>query len=177
MKLLRRMQWNDCGKQNAEIRMFDNKKIPNDIARSSSFGFLLMSFGVFSGVAALPDLMIYGPSAEPEIIYRTFASNDCDVVEGCATVGTRRLLNFNTECRNLGPVDLNMGDPANNPLFHWAPCHGHYHFEDFAVYRLLNASGTIVITGRKMAFCMEDTVRWSPPPARPRLYSSNRVQA
>jgi hypothetical protein len=153
-----------CGIVNAELRV---------VLCTLPFALCTLSF---EAVAALPDLMIYGPSTEPEIIYRTFSSNDCEVVEGCATTGTRRLLSFNSECRNLGPVDLNMGDPANNPLFEWAPCHGHYHFEDFAIYRLLNASGSNVVTGHKMAFCMEDTIRWSPSAGTTRLYSCNRVQ-
>jgi len=130
----------------------------------------------FRGFAALPDLTIWGPSAEPEIIYRTFSSNDCEVVEGCAAVGTRRLLSFNSEVRNVGQVDMNMGNPGNNPLFYWAPCHGHYHFDDFAIYHLLNSNGTTVVTGRKMAFCMEDTIRWSQTAGTTRLYSCNRVQ-
>src|SRR5262245_42041992 len=75
--------------------------------------------------AALPDIVIWGPTAQPEIIYRTFAPNDCEVVEGCATAGTRRLLSFNTEIRNISDVDLNMGRPESDPQgrFVWAPCH------------------------------------------------------
>ena len=82
----------------------------------------ILTFGA-SAQAALPDLVIWGPTAQPEIIYRTFSPNDCEVTEGCATPGTRRLLNFNTEIRNISDVDLNMGRPESDPQgrFVWAP--------------------------------------------------------
>src|SRR5687768_12718319 len=129
-------------------------------------------------LGALPDLSINADAAAvaAEVIFRTFTSSDCEVQEGCAVPGTRRLLNFNSEIRNLGTVDLNLGPPGSNPLFVWAPCHGHYHFEDFAIYRLLNSSGSVVVTGRKMAFCMEDTRRWSPTANTARRYYCNTVQ-
>jgi hypothetical protein len=132
----------------------------------------------FDVSAALPDLTIFPDPAivAPEIIFRTFASGDCEVVEGCAIAGTRRLLSFNSEIRNVGTVDLNMGPPGGTNLFVWAPCHGHYHFEDFAIYRLLNASGSVVVTGRKMAFCLEDTKRWRSTAPTARRYSCNTVQ-
>jgi hypothetical protein len=112
--------------------------------------------------AQLPDLTFYGPSANPQVLFRTFSTSDCEVVEGCAIAGTRRVLSFTGEIRNLGPSDLVIGDPSNNPLFVYAPCHGHYHFEQFAEYRLLDASSSLVRSGRKMAFCLEDTQRWDP---------------
>jgi hypothetical protein len=111
--------------------------------------------------AALPDLTFNGPSANPQVLYRTFSSSDCEVVEGCAIPGTRRVLSFTGEIRNLGPGNLVIGDAANNPLFVWAPCHGHYHFNQFAEYRLVDANSRLVTSSRKMAFCLEDTRRWS----------------
>jgi hypothetical protein len=132
----------------------------------------------FDVSAVLPDLTIYPDPTivAPEIIFRTFSSSDCEVVEGCAIAGTRRLLSFNSEIRNVSTEDLNMGSPQGNPLFVWAPCHGHYHFEDFAIYRLLNASGSLVVTGRKMAFCMEDTKRWRSTANVTRRYDCNTTQ-
>ena len=32
---------------------------------------------------ALPDLILWGPSASPIPITRTFTNNDCEVLEGC----------------------------------------------------------------------------------------------
>src|SRR6185503_9296022 len=113
---------------------------------------------LFTGLAAsaaLPDLMVYGPSARPYIDFITFASDSCEVREGCVVPGTRRLLHFEMESRNVGTADLIFGDPARNPLFVWDNCHGHYHFGQFAQYRLLTTSGTPVVEGRKIGFCLE----------------------
>lgn len=141
----------------------------------------VFAFAWMSGAslwAALPDLVIWGPTTQPEIIFRTFAPNDCEVFEGCAVAGTRRLLNFNTEIRNISTTDLNMGRPENDPQgrFVWAPCHGHWHFNDFAHYRLLDSSGNVVVSGTKMAFCLEDTVRWRATAPSTRRYTCGTTQ-
>jgi hypothetical protein len=112
--------------------------------------------------AAAPDLIIWGPAASPTITTRTFSSNDCEVVEGCETAGTHRLLSFTTETRNIGAGDLVIGDPSTNSLFEFATCHGHYHFEQFADYELLDSGGNVVASGHKVGFCLEDVRAWSP---------------
>jgi hypothetical protein len=118
----------------------------------------------------LADLVIWGQSANPIIFDRTFSATDCEVVEGCEVPGTRRLLSFNTETRNIGSGDLVLGNPATNSLFVWAKCHQHYHFEKFAEYHLLDLSGNVVTNafGHKVGFCMEDYQPWAPnaPPAK-----------
>ncbi len=112
--------------------------------------------------AALPDLLIHGPSARPYIDVVNFTSGSCEVAEGCVVPGTRRLLRFETESRNVGDADLIFGDPARNPMFVWDNCHGHYHFGQFTEYRLLTTTGTEVVEGKKIGFCLEDTIRWNP---------------
>jgi hypothetical protein len=112
--------------------------------------------------AALPDLIIWGPAASPSVSTRTFSSTDCEVVEGCETAGVHTLLNFTTETRNIGAGDLSLGNPATNALFHWASCHGHYHFEEFANYDLVDTNGNIVAAGHKVGFCLLDDHAWSP---------------
>jgi len=127
-----------------------------------SFG-LLRSFADTDAPGALPDLVVYAPASTPHVVYRTFATNDCTVHEGCAVAGIRRLLSFNTQTRNVGTADLIMGNPATNSLFYYDPCHNHYHFEGFAEYRLLRASDlALVAPGRKIGFCLEDIVQWDP---------------
>jgi hypothetical protein len=120
--------------------------------------------------AALPDLTMYGPAANPAVIYRTFDSSDCTVNEGCIPAGTRRLLIFTAQTRNVGTVDLVMGNPATNSLFVWDPCHGHYHFNGFAQYRLRDTSGTEVARGNKIGFCLEDVLPWDPSVSQSRKY-------
>src|SRR5688572_13981219 len=121
---------------------------PSVIFRRLSSICYLFTIGVAS--AAAPDLMVYGPAARPYVDYITFAPNSCEVGEGCVVAGTRRLLHFEMESRNVGTADLIFGDPARNPLFVWDNCHGHYHFGQFAEYRLLTTSGSEVVEGKKI---------------------------
>jgi hypothetical protein len=139
-------------------------------------------YGGASGIIALnwnqsgapaPDLIIWGPAASPSVITRTFSAGDCEVLEGCATVGTHRLLTFTTETRNIGGGDLVLGNPATNSLFYWASCHGHYHFEQFADYTLLDTNGNVVASGHKVGFCLEDVRAWSPTSNPASRYNCN----
>jgi hypothetical protein len=92
---------------------------------------------------------------------RGFSSASCALVEGCVGgPGVRRLLRFDTLTPNLAQVDLVLGDPTTNPAFVYSPCHGHYHFSGYAEYDVVDALGQTVITGRKQAFCIEDTERY-----------------
>ena len=124
-----------------------------------AFGMLVLNWS--QACTALPDLIFWGPAASPSITTETFTSTDCEVVEGCESTGTHTLLTFNAETRNIGSGDLVIGDPSTNVLFHWASCHGHYHFEDFAQYSLLDTNGNTVAAGHKVGFCVTDDSRWS----------------
>ncbi|PYK65642.1 MAG: hypothetical protein DME21_00610 [Verrucomicrobia bacterium] len=108
----------------------------------------------------LPDLIIWGPSISPRIETVTFSSTSCAVIEGMVQPGTRKLLRFSTETRNQGTADIFLGNPATNPQFVWAPCHGHYHFNNYANYQLLDSNGQSVATGLKIGFCLLDSIRW-----------------
>ena len=123
--------------------------------------------------AGLPDFIVNSNGVNPFIVSQTFGSNDCEVVEGCAQAGTRVLLEFNTETWNIGNADLVLGNPTNNPLFYFSPCHGHYHFDGFAQYNLLDANSNVVVTGQKAAFCVEDSVRWDSNANSNRVYDCN----
>lgn len=108
----------------------------------------------------LPDLTIRAEAISPRITTETFAASACAVQEGLIPAGTRRLLRFSLETRNIGTADLVLGDPQTNPRYVFAPCHGHYHFLDFARYRLLNTTGDVLRTSQKIGFCLEDLSRW-----------------
>jgi hypothetical protein len=111
---------------------------------------------------SLPDLILWAPASDPRARYLTFASGDCEVLEGCGIPGTRRVLQFGTETRNIGTEDLFLGNPIGNPLFEYDSCHDHYHFNDFAEYRLLDLSGAQVALGNKVGFCLLDYHAWDP---------------
>lgn len=98
----------------------------------------------------------------PLLQERTFSADACEVMEGCAGPGGRRLLRFNLSTTNTGTADLVVGSPTYpdgglRPGFVYAPCHDHFHFDGFADYRLLTMDGREVGRGHKQAFCLEDT--------------------
>ncbi|CAN5793908.1 hypothetical protein BH11PSE8_BH11PSE8_08660 [soil metagenome] len=117
--------------------------------------------GSISGTATSgkPDLRINVATLNPRITTETFGSSACEIEEGTIVAGTRKLLRFNTQTENIGTADLVLGNPAANPKFEWAGCHGHYHFRSFAEYRLLDNTGSLVRTGRKVGFCLMDITR------------------
>jgi len=74
---------------------------------------------------------------EWRVIFQTFPSTDCAVVEGHVAPGTRRLLVFPTVLANVGDGDLKIGSPIQHPeLYTYEECHGHYHLVEYADYRL-----------------------------------------
>lgn len=93
--------------------------------------------------AGCPDLAVDPrQQGSASLAEATFDGDDCAVVEGLVEPGQRRLLRFPTQIDNLGPADLRVGAPADNPdLFEHQPCHGHHHFEDLAAYRLWTPDG------------------------------------
>jgi len=108
------------------------------------------------------DLIVWQPKLDPFVMTQTFeAGKDCEVDEGLITAGTHRLLRFGTETRNIGGIDMLVPTPQERPdLFEFQECHGHYHFLGFANYRLLDSIGEEVAAGRKVSFCLLDTIRW-----------------
>ncbi len=158
-----------------------NESVVIDNPAAGDWFVMLHGYSAYSGVTLtasctgagtptlLPDLIVRPGAFNPRITTETFAATDCEVQEGIVVAGTRRLLRFTLETRNVGPGDLVMGDPATNPRYSYAPCHGHYHFAGFARYRLLSTGGQVVRTGQKVGFCLEDLSRWdrtSNPAAR-----------
>ena len=142
-----------------------------------------------------PDLV--GDPSEPAVTLaldeRTFTATSCAVQEGATQAGTRRLLRFGYNAANVGVGDLRLGDPSLSPQwFQWGSCHGHWHFADFAAYRLWDVEGYAAwlavkaghpgvasdellaaypelagrfLAGHKQGFCLRDSVPWMSPPA------------
>ncbi len=120
---------------------------------------------------ALPDLVIVASALNPTIDTETFDPSSCAVVEGLIQAGTRRVIRFDTETENQGNADLFFGDPSTNPLFVWAPCHAHYHFNNYMSYRLRDTSGNLVAVGLKVGFCVLDVFRWKSGAASTAYYN------
>lgn len=112
---------------------------------------------------SLPDLIVDEQRLKNEILFDSVyvTENSCAKVEECVTgIGERRVLRFSVEAVNQGFATATVPPPADRPdLFTFSPCHGHYHFSGFASYALLDLQGHVVLTGRKQAYCMEDTQR------------------
>jgi hypothetical protein len=114
------------------------------------------------GGGNLPDLTVNSEELRQSVrvTSENFGRNHCAFVEGClGGTGARRLLRFSTMTPNLGPGDLVVGDPSNNPDFVFSECHAHFHFSEYADYRLLDLQGNLVARGHKQAFCLIDLER------------------
>ena len=111
----------------------------------------------------LPDLVINEQRLADEILFDhvDVRESSCSYVEQCVGgLGDRRVLRFSVEAINQGQATLTVPPPEERPdLFQFSTCHGHYHFGGFASYELLDAAGRVVVTGRKQAYCMEDTIQ------------------
>jgi hypothetical protein len=106
------------------------------------------------------DLIIFAPTVGPFIQVLTYAGDTCEVAEGLIAGGTRKVVRFTTEARNIGTGDLFVGDPAGNPLFTPGICHTHNHFSEFVFLRVRDGGGNVVVNGNKVGFCLEDFARW-----------------
>ena len=111
----------------------------------------------------LPDLVINEDRLTREILFDhvNVRPSSCSYVEQCVGgLGDRRVLRFSVEAINQGQATLTVPPPEERPdLFLFSTCHGHYHFGGFASYELLDNQGRVVVTGRKQAYCMEDTIQ------------------
>ena len=123
----------------------------------------------------LPDLTVSLDTALASLSTRfeTFSADSCALQEGCVDgPGVRRLLAFSTQTANIGGSDIILGDPTSTPGFEFASCHGHFHFEGYAQYQLLDAAGAVAATGHKQAFCLLDSEAVGIPgaPTTPRFH-------
>ncbi|MBI1839972.1 MAG: immunoglobulin domain-containing protein [Verrucomicrobia bacterium] len=118
-----------------------------------------------------PDLTVPRELIQLKIAEQNFPASDCEVSEHCVAQGKRRLLRFDMHTVNIGTEDLVFGPPGDSPLFQFAPCHNHYHFEALAAYRVLTISNELVRVGNKFGFCLEDVLNTSGIPGAPKTYS------
>lgn len=111
-----------------------------------------------------PDLIV--EVGIPDLLFTDIFMDEasCELLEGCVGApGWRTVMLFTMAAANVGARDLALGVPANLPeLFHYSPCHDHYHFDEFARYELLDGD-TVVARGHKQAFCLLDTISWAWP--------------
>ncbi len=141
----------------------------------------------------LPDLIVDKIPMQTEIYLSQehFNNNDCALQENCVSKpGNHLLLRFTSSTPNVGSAALVVGDPTLCPnlfdLLHFSECHQHYHYQQYADYRLWTAAGYQkwvagrnmseptnfginrslldaalaageLVVGRKQGFCLEDS--------------------
>ena len=99
-------------------------------------------------------------------------SNLCSAVEGGVSPGNRRLLRFTVTTPNQGDADNFIGNPrehfaADDGLFELDTCHGHFHFKNYATYKLIaekdiDNPNAVPWRSAKRGFCMLDTDPYLP---------------
>lgn len=111
-----------------------------------------------------PDLEVVDEGLDVYTQLIWVAPDACTLYEGCVNgTGWRTVLRFDTKTANVGAEDLVLGVPANHPdLYTYSPCHEHHHFDDYAVYTLLDGN-QVVASGHKQAFCLLDWESWAWP--------------
>jgi hypothetical protein len=121
--------------------------------------------------AELPDLIVDAKTTQQHWVNRTedFPANFCSVIEGGVNAGTHDVIRFTVTTPNIGKGDVFVGSPLAHMdpngdgnfsdadgLFEFASCHGHFHFQHYATYKLIAADGK-VWKSAKRGFCMLDT--------------------
>jgi hypothetical protein len=93
---------------------------------------------VYLGSVQCPDLIVDPVKLnDQQTTTQTFTSSSCAVQENSTVPGVRTLLRFYQSTPNIGLGDLIVGNPSQHPeWFVYAPCHRHYHFVEYADYRL-----------------------------------------
>jgi hypothetical protein len=127
---------------------------------------------VDTGGGRLPDLVVDEQATAQHWVVREekLPAEFCSVQEGGVTPGLRRIIRFTVTTPNIGNADVFVGSPRkhvdpngdgdpsdNDGMFEFALCHAHYHFQNYAIYRLIDANTGKVWRSAKKGFCMLDT--------------------
>jgi hypothetical protein len=89
-----------------------------------------------------PDLIVDPDTMAPAKQHKDFKPQSCVVQEGMVPAGERDVLFFTFTTPNFGDGDLIVGSPDAHPeWFEWGECHGHWHFRDYADYRVWTMAG------------------------------------
>lgn len=118
-----------------------------------------------------PDLIVDSKATQNNWVTRVedFPASFCSVQEGGVSPGTHKVLRFTVTTPNVGDADVFVGSPLahmdpngdgnfddQDGLFEYAGCHAHFHFQHYAIYRLIDADGK-QWKAAKRGFCMLDT--------------------
>jgi hypothetical protein len=119
----------------------------------------------------LPDLIVDEKATQQNWIVRVedLPADFCSVQEGGVTPGTHTIIRFTVTTPNIGKGDVFVGSPLKHMdpngdgsfsdadgMFEFASCHQHFHFRNYATYRLIDGQGH-EWKAAKRGFCMLDT--------------------
>ena len=126
---------------------------------------------VDTGGGRLPDLIVQASATQNSwrVKDEFLTASFCSVEEGNITPGMRRVLRFTVTTPNVGNADVFVGSPVKHMdpnsdgdfsdadgMFEFSTCHDHYHFQNYATYRLIDENGK-EWRAAKRGFCMLDT--------------------
>lgn len=126
---------------------------------------------VDTGGGRLPDLIVQASATQNSwrVKDEFLSASLCSVEEGNITPGNRRVLRFTVTTPNVGDADVFVGSPKKHMdpngdgstadrdgMFEFSTCHDHFHFQNYATYRLIDATGK-EWRSAKRGFCMLDT--------------------
>ena len=105
-----------------------------------------------------PDLVVTPGRLRSSIRAAEVTGSECYVNEGCLQgYGIRQVVRFTTYIANIGTEDYVIGSPdPDSGQFEFDECHGHWHQEGYAEYRLYRDDGTALPVGFKNGFCVLD---------------------
>ncbi len=112
---------------------------------------------------AQPDLIVVESALQNSFQVQTLNSDDqCYLNEGCVNgLGQRDIIRFTTHIKNIGNQDFYVGSPPGNPadeneVWEYDECHGHWHYEGYAEYKLFDENNIEIPIGFKNGFCLID---------------------
>jgi hypothetical protein len=132
-------------------------------APAASFTHINDPSRVDTGQGRLPDLIVDSKATQNSwrLKEELVDGQTCSAVEGGVNAGIRRILRFTVTTPNIGDADVFVGNPRehfakNDGMFEFAQCHNHFHFKNYAVYRLIDANTGQEWRAAKRGFCMLD---------------------
>ncbi|MGB0645739.1 MAG: lysyl oxidase family protein [Bradymonadia bacterium] len=158
---------NDAHVRNLDASVVVDTALPLDIDATTHDVFVAPLDGSIDATemtswepAGPPDLVLNHELLEKDIWFDEIEvdESNCALLEGCIDgVGRRRLMRFAVGTGNIGNEDLLIGDVSQlTDEVEYSACHEHYHYSDYADYRLMRDEGVIRL-GHKQAFCLMDT--------------------
>jgi hypothetical protein len=127
--------------------------------------------GAETDTDGLADLIVDEKATRNNWLVRVedFSPGLCSVEEGNLAAGEHPVLRFTVTTPNVGDADVFIGSPLQHmdpngdgsfadrdDMFEFARCHDHFHFRNYATYRLIGPDGT-EWRAAKRGFCMLDT--------------------